>query len=93
MGESTGLTVDFQWDKNLSNADLAHLKTWALEEYKKLAMEYNRIVAEMNYSKDISRREQLREKAQRLLKEIKILKERYINLIDVQPTILTGRIV
>ena len=92
IGEAVGLTVDFQWDKNLTNADLVHLKTWALEEYKKLVMEYNRTIAELNYSKDISRRAQLREKAEGILKEIKILKERYINVIDVPPTIVTGRV-
>lgn len=87
-----GLTCDYRWDVNLGTNDLRYIKLWALEEYAKLQLEYNRLAAFCKYCDDALTLKTTQERMTQLAAQMTQLKLYYIDAIAVDTPKIIGRI-
>lgn len=88
----SGLTVNYNWQINLTNKDLNHIVTWATQTREKKLIILRAIEAEIQRETTKEKCTELEQLAKALRAEIFELNERYIKVISVEAPKIVGRI-
>ena len=88
----SGLTVNYNWEVNLTDKDLNHIVNWAKQTREKKMIILRAIDAELQRETSSIKCAELKEMAKKLRAEIFELNERYIKIISVEAPEIVGRI-
>ncbi len=87
-----GLSVDYQWDTNLTNKDLVHIVSWAKQARLRRLYELKRLEATLARTKDTEFIKALNLQIKLLRAEIYDLETKYIKVISVDTPEIMGRL-